>query len=85
MLLDLRMLGHGVSRVVQGLDNGIDRRAFVIELHADGVGEHVGLDGFDGTHFLDGRTGLRGSTASDDSGGLQDVVHVRGPRRPCDE
>jgi hypothetical protein len=49
------------------------------------VGVHVGLDGFDGAHLLDGRTGLRGGTASDDSGGLQDVGHVRGPCRPCDE
>ena len=71
-----------VARVVERPDDGVDRRLLVVEGHGHGVLVHVGFHGLD-VELLDGRTGLRGGSASDDSRRLKDVSGTRCMSGPC--
>ena len=55
----------------------------VVERDGDRMLAHVCIDGLDGIEFLDGRTGLRGGSASDDSRRLKDVSGTRCMSGPC--
>ena len=76
--VDLAVALHDVAGVVQCSDDGVHRDLLVVERHRDSVGIHVRLDGRDALDLLDGRTGRRSSTASDDARRLEHIGDRRG-------
>lgn len=67
------MARNGVAGVIERSNDLVDGQLRVIEFDGHRVLAHVGFDGLYLGDLLDGRTGLRGGTASDNPGRLQYV------------